>query len=263
MLCAGVRAIERNGWVRQCSRRKLFCLPLASTRPFVRPYNGFGTRVYDKASGDQYFSGVDNRRTPRLELARLQAGILGTESSMPLACGFGRQHGITDYLGMDSCIVQERCSGCGAVRGEAVVVHIWGWIDRNPCLSQQVCKRCGEIGQTDEREHQWRKIYRPNSHEIQKTCACGTTQPQPSAFSMFVGQEDIKRGLVILIVAAYQGGKTLDHLLLCGQSGIGKTALAKIIATEIGVNPLIVSGKSLERAGTRGRTHEHSAQGGF
>jgi Holliday junction DNA helicase RuvB len=74
-------------------------------------------------------------------------------------------------------------------------------------------------------------------------------QRQPSAFSLFVGQGEIKRSLATMIAAAYQKKTALDHVLLCGQSGMGKTTLAKIIATEIGTGARTVFGQSVENAG--------------
>ena len=144
--------------------------------------------------------------------------------------------------------MHERCSRCGAIKGHVDVVHEWEWIHRNPCVKEQVCKRCGATGQIDEKEHQWRRIYKPNSYEIQETCkSCGITRTYPSAFSTFIGQEEIKPGLMTLIVAACQKTEALHHLLLCGQPGMGKATLAKVIATEMGVNIKVTSGPAIGR----------------
>jgi Holliday junction resolvasome RuvABC ATP-dependent DNA helicase subunit len=127
-------------------------------------------------------------------------------------------------------------------------MHKWEWVQRNPCVSQQVCKRCGAIGQIDEKGHQWKEIYKPNSYEIQKTCErCGITGTYPSGFSTFIGQEEIKPSLMTLVAAARKKGEPLHHLLLCGQLGMGKVTLAKIIAAEMGVNTKITSGKTIEK----------------
>ncbi len=183
---------------------------------------------------------------------------------MSLACGFGRHNWITDYLGMDSCIVQERCSGCGAVIGEAVVVHKWGWIDRNPCLSQQVCERCGEIGQTDEKTHQWRETGRPSSYEIQKTCErCGLTDTHRSAFSKFIGQDEIKLRLFTLVTAARKKGEPLHHLLLCGHAGMGKGTLALAAAADLGMGVKVLSGQTIAKAGDFAAILTNLRQGDF
>jgi Holliday junction resolvasome RuvABC ATP-dependent DNA helicase subunit len=128
-------------------------------------------------------------------------------------------------------------------------LHEWEWIQQSPCISQQVCKRCCEIGQTKE-EHQWKEIYKPNSYEIQKICErCGVTTTYLSGFSNFIGQEEIKLNLLTLVAAARKKGEPLHHLLLCGQSGMGKATLAKIIAAEMGSDLKIISGKTIVLAG--------------
>jgi Holliday junction DNA helicase RuvB len=64
-----------------------------------------------------------------------------------------------------------------------------------------------------------------------------------------VGQEKIKDNLSIAIAAAQQRGEPLDHVLLYGPPGLGKTTLAYIIAAEMGVSIRITSGPAIERPG--------------
>lgn len=72
---------------------------------------------------------------------------------------------------------------------------------------------------------------------------------RPRALSEYIGQEKVKENLSIFIDAAKQRGDVLDHVLLYGPPGLGKTTLAAIIANEMGVNFRITSGPALERAG--------------
>lgn len=72
---------------------------------------------------------------------------------------------------------------------------------------------------------------------------------RPKRLSDFVGQESVKQNLTIFIQAAKARGEVLDHVLLCGPPGLGKTTLAGIISAELGVNFKITSGPALERAG--------------
>jgi len=72
---------------------------------------------------------------------------------------------------------------------------------------------------------------------------------RPSMFSEFSGQPKIVENLKIFIEAAKQRGESLDHVLLHGPPGLGKTTLAHIIAHELGVNIRITSGPVLEKAG--------------
>ncbi|MBA2407677.1 MAG: Holliday junction branch migration DNA helicase RuvB [Chitinophagales bacterium] len=72
---------------------------------------------------------------------------------------------------------------------------------------------------------------------------------RPSGFSEFSGQSKIVENLKIFIEAARQRGEALDHVLLHGPPGLGKTTLAYIIAHELGVNIKITSGPILEKPG--------------
>lgn len=70
---------------------------------------------------------------------------------------------------------------------------------------------------------------------------------RPQRFSDYIGQKDLKDVLEIAIVAAKSRGEVLDHLLLYGPPGLGKTTMAMILASEMGVNCKITSAPSLER----------------
>jgi Holliday junction DNA helicase RuvB len=72
---------------------------------------------------------------------------------------------------------------------------------------------------------------------------------RPAGFSEFSGQSKIVENLKIFIEAARQRGEALDHVLLHGPPGLGKTTLAYIIAHELGVNIKITSGPILEKPG--------------
>lgn len=75
---------------------------------------------------------------------------------------------------------------------------------------------------------------------------------RPKNFEDYVGQAKIKDNLKILIGAAKKRNETMEHLLLHGPSGLGKTTLAYLIAKEFGSNLKITSGTALEKAGDVG-----------
>lgn len=82
----------------------------------------------------------------------------------------------------------------------------------------------------------------PTDKEIEKVL-------RPQGFDEFSGQDKIVENLVIFIQAAKQRGEALDHVLLHGPPGLGKTTLSHIIANELGVSMRVTSGPVIEKAG--------------
>ena len=71
---------------------------------------------------------------------------------------------------------------------------------------------------------------------------------RPTGFSDFLGQESLLQPLETMIRAAQSRGETLEHLLFSGLPGLGKTSLALVLASELGVPMKVTSGPALERA---------------
>jgi holliday junction DNA helicase RuvB len=85
-------------------------------------------------------------------------------------------------------------------------------------------------------------VMRPEDDEVERSL-------RPRRFDDFVGQARIKEQLAIALEAACSRGEALDHVLLVGPPGLGKTSLAYIIREELGVGIRTVAGPALERKG--------------
>src|SRR6202045_1744984 len=72
---------------------------------------------------------------------------------------------------------------------------------------------------------------------------------RPPLFSEFRGQSRVRERLELMVEAAKQRGDVLEHVLLSGPPGLGKTTLAYILANSMGVNIKTISGPMIEKAG--------------
>ena len=78
---------------------------------------------------------------------------------------------------------------------------------------------------------------------------------RPRRLTDYVGQDKVKENLIIAMAAAKQRGEPLDHVLLYGPPGLGKTTLASIIASEMEANIRITAGPAVERPGDLSLIH--------
>ena len=72
---------------------------------------------------------------------------------------------------------------------------------------------------------------------------------RPSSFDEYVGQTNLKENLKVFVGAAKLRDESLDHVLLYGPPGLGKTTMSMIIANEMGTNIKITTGPSIEKTG--------------
>lgn len=85
--------------------------------------------------------------------------------------------------------------------------------------------------------------------DVNKTNEDDDVSLRPLRLADYVGQDDVKGKLEVYIKAALLRNESLDHVLLYGPPGLGKTTLAQIIANELGTNIRYISGPSIERSG--------------
>jgi Holliday junction DNA helicase RuvB len=86
------------------------------------------------------------------------------------------------------------------------------------------------------------EVLGPDEEELERSL-------RPRSLDEFVGQEGVKEQLAIALAAAKARGEALDHVLLVGPPGLGKTTLAQIVREELGVGIRTVAGPALERKG--------------
>lgn len=99
-----------------------------------------------------------------------------------------------------------------------------------------------DFNETDYENRIVSSTYSPSDSETESSL-------RPRRLDDYIGQEKVKENLRIYIEAALKRGDTLDHVLLYGPPGLGKTTLSNIIAAELGVNIRITSGPAIERQG--------------
>lgn len=93
------------------------------------------------------------------------------------------------------------------------------------------------------------RIVQPTTDDADETEQLIEITLRPKDFASYIGQERLKKNMQLAITAALQRGEPVDHVLLYGPPGLGKTTMASIIAHEMGANIRVTSGPAIERAG--------------
>ena len=93
------------------------------------------------------------------------------------------------------------------------------------------------------------RIVDVSAHEEDAAEVAAETSLRPTSFDEYIGQERLKNNLRLAIEAAKKRGDVLDHVLLYGPPGLGKTTMAGVIAREMGAGFRVTAGPAIERAG--------------
>jgi Holliday junction DNA helicase RuvB len=93
------------------------------------------------------------------------------------------------------------------------------------------------------------ELLRPDTEPTDDAEITADVSLRPRTLAEFVGQRELKAHLEIILEAARRRAQAVDHVLLAGPPGLGKTSLASIIASEMGVAIHVTSGPAIERAG--------------
>ncbi len=91
-------------------------------------------------------------------------------------------------------------------------------------------------------------IHSAGKHYLIMTDKPNDEQVRPQSLDQFIGQKDVRSNLKVYLGAALERGLHLDHTLLYGNPGLGKTTMARILAAELGVNIICTTGPVLERS---------------
>lgn len=93
------------------------------------------------------------------------------------------------------------------------------------------------------------RIIDPDSHDDDSDEQIVEITLRPQNFDDYIGQERLKKNLKLAIAAAKKRAEPIDHVLLYGPPGLGKTTMATVIANEMGVGLRVTAGPAIERAG--------------
>ena len=182
--------------------------------------------------------GFKSMEEKNLFLKLINVKGIGPKMAMPLFAS-GNIKGIYDAINSDNVTYLTRFPKIGDKVAKQIILDLKGKLTTQTDLFQYDSRELIEVLES----------LGYKSNDIKKIIDKVDNDLRPQYIKDYVGQEEVKENIKIFIDAAKMRNESLDHVLLYGPPGLGKTTLAHIIANELGSNIKTTTGPSIEKSG--------------